>query len=91
MQHTIIFNASLSSLHLDFLYIMCYMVCAKYAQMQVLFMGEKLGSGTGKSRKDAQQQAAENALHSLAGNVTHSSTTWYLLADCKDSLKYNSK
>ncbi|XP_071741885.1 RNA polymerase II C-terminal domain phosphatase-like 2 isoform X3 [Rutidosis leptorrhynchoides] len=33
---------------------------------EVLFMGEKLGYGVGKSRKDAQQQAAENALRTLA-------------------------
>lgn len=35
--------------------------------VQVLFTGEKIGVGMGKTRKDAQQQAAENALHSLAG------------------------
>lgn len=35
--------------------------------MQVLFTGEKVGVGMGKTRKDAQQQAAENALRSLAG------------------------
>ncbi|KAH9609867.1 hypothetical protein KSS87_008167, partial [Heliosperma pusillum] len=34
---------------------------------KVLFTGEKIGVGMGKTRKDAQQQAAENALHSLAG------------------------
>ncbi|XP_004302639.1 PREDICTED: RNA polymerase II C-terminal domain phosphatase-like 2 [Fragaria vesca subsp. vesca] len=33
---------------------------------EVLFTGEKIGFGTGRTRKDAQQQAAENALHSLA-------------------------
>ncbi|KAK9073058.1 hypothetical protein SSX86_007380 [Deinandra increscens subsp. villosa] len=33
---------------------------------EVLFTGEKVGSGIGKTRKDAQQQAAENALRSLA-------------------------
>ncbi|KAK9289962.1 hypothetical protein L1049_008124 [Liquidambar formosana] len=33
---------------------------------EVLFTGEKIGVGMGKTRKDAQQQAAENALHSLA-------------------------
>ncbi|TQD81042.1 hypothetical protein C1H46_033395 [Malus baccata] len=32
----------------------------------VLFTGEKIGFGMGRTRKDAQQQAAENALHSLA-------------------------
>ncbi|XP_052172563.1 RNA polymerase II C-terminal domain phosphatase-like 2 isoform X2 [Diospyros lotus] len=34
--------------------------------VEVLFTGEKIGFGMGKTRKDAQQQAAENALHSLA-------------------------
>ncbi|CAI9097322.1 OLC1v1033716C1 [Oldenlandia corymbosa var. corymbosa] len=33
---------------------------------EVLFTGEKIGFGMGKTRKDAQQQAAENALHALA-------------------------
>jgi len=32
-----------------------------------LFTGEKIGVGMGTTRKDAQQQAAENALRSLAG------------------------
>ena len=35
----------------------------------MLFTGEKIGVGMGRTRKDAQQQAAENALHSLAGMV----------------------
>ncbi|VFQ94253.1 unnamed protein product [Cuscuta campestris] len=34
--------------------------------VEVLFAGEKMGIGMGKTRKDAQQQAAEYALHSLA-------------------------
>ncbi|KAM6574279.1 hypothetical protein CsatA_022606 [Cannabis sativa] len=34
--------------------------------VEVLFTGEKIGVGMGKTRKDAQQQAAENALHNLA-------------------------
>ncbi|KAI5561247.1 hypothetical protein BDE02_16G102300 [Populus trichocarpa] len=34
--------------------------------VEVLFTGEKIGVGMGKTRKDAQQQAAENALCSLA-------------------------
>ncbi|KAK9069967.1 hypothetical protein SSX86_010365 [Deinandra increscens subsp. villosa] len=33
---------------------------------EVLFTGEKVGCGMGKTRRDAQQQAAENALRSLA-------------------------
>ncbi|KAJ9545209.1 hypothetical protein OSB04_024916 [Centaurea solstitialis] len=33
---------------------------------EVLFTGEKVGIGMGKTRKDAQQQAAENALRCLA-------------------------
>ncbi|KAI3473155.1 hypothetical protein Pfo_030447 [Paulownia fortunei] len=36
--------------------------------VEVFFTGEKIGVGMGKTRKDAQQQAAENALHSLADN-----------------------
>ncbi|GLT89443.1 hypothetical protein SLE2022_074230 [Rubroshorea leprosula] len=34
--------------------------------VEVLFNFEKIGVGMGKTRKDAQQQAAEHALHSLA-------------------------
>lgn len=34
--------------------------------VEVLFTGEKIGVGMGKTRRDAQQQAAENALHCLA-------------------------
>lgn len=33
---------------------------------EVLFTGEKIGFGMGKTRKDAQQQAAESALRNLA-------------------------
>lgn len=35
----------------------------------MLFTGEKIGVGMGRTRKDAQQQAAENALQCLAGIV----------------------
>ncbi|KAF9599159.1 hypothetical protein IFM89_035438 [Coptis chinensis] len=34
--------------------------------VEVLFTGEKIGAGMGKTKKDAQHQAAENALHTLA-------------------------
>ncbi|KAL3617525.1 hypothetical protein CASFOL_037846 [Castilleja foliolosa] len=34
--------------------------------VEVFFTGEKIGIGMGKTRKDAQQQAAENALRCLA-------------------------
>ncbi|XP_075474188.1 RNA polymerase II C-terminal domain phosphatase-like 2 isoform X1 [Primulina tabacum] len=34
--------------------------------VEVFFTGEKIGVGMGKTRKDAQQHAAENALRSLA-------------------------
>ncbi|KZV31403.1 RNA polymerase II C-terminal domain phosphatase-like 2 [Dorcoceras hygrometricum] len=34
--------------------------------VEVFFTGEKIGIGMGRTRKDAQQQAAENALRSLA-------------------------
>ncbi|KAL0309960.1 UNVERIFIED_CONTAM: RNA polymerase II C-terminal domain phosphatase-like 2 [Sesamum radiatum] len=36
--------------------------------VEVFFTGERIGVGMGKTRKDAQQQAAENALRSLADN-----------------------
>ncbi|KAG6433780.1 hypothetical protein SASPL_105397 [Salvia splendens] len=36
--------------------------------VEVFFTGEKIGVGMGKTRKDAQQQAADNALRSLADN-----------------------
>ncbi|PIN25032.1 Phosphoprotein phosphatase [Handroanthus impetiginosus] len=40
--------------------------------VEVLFTGEKIGVGMGKTRKDAQQQAAEVALRSLADNyISH--------------------
>ncbi|XP_068638431.1 RNA polymerase II C-terminal domain phosphatase-like 2 isoform X2 [Aristolochia californica] len=34
--------------------------------VEVLFNGEKMGTGMGRTRKEAQLQAADNALHSLA-------------------------
>jgi len=37
---------------------------------KVLFTGEKIGIGMAKTKKDAHQQAAENALRSLAGKVS---------------------
>ncbi|KAI9115845.1 hypothetical protein K1719_012775 [Acacia pycnantha] len=40
--------------------------------VEVLFTGEKIGIGMGRTKIDAQQQAAENALHRLAEKyVTH--------------------
>ncbi|XP_022882349.1 RNA polymerase II C-terminal domain phosphatase-like 2 isoform X1 [Olea europaea var. sylvestris] len=36
--------------------------------IEVFFTGEKIGVGMGRTRKDAQQQAAENALRGLADN-----------------------
>lgn len=36
--------------------------------VEVLFSTEKIGIGMGKTRKEAQLQAAENALHNLASN-----------------------
>ncbi|GKC53213.1 RNA polymerase II C-terminal domain phosphatase-like protein 2 isoform X2 [Tanacetum coccineum] len=36
------------------------------SMMQVLFTSEKVATGMGKTRKDAQQQVAKNALRSLA-------------------------
>ncbi|KHG00173.1 RNA polymerase II C-terminal domain phosphatase-like 2 [Gossypium arboreum] len=37
--------------------------------VEVLFTGEKIGVGMGKTRRDAQQQAAELALHNLAAYI----------------------
>jgi hypothetical protein len=34
---------------------------------QVWIFGEKVGEGTGKTRKEAQQQAADTSLRNLAG------------------------
>ncbi|KAK4767080.1 hypothetical protein SAY86_014830 [Trapa natans] len=45
--------------------------------MEVLLSGEKIGVGMGKTRKDAQQQAALDALHSLAGKNVCSSMTLF--------------
>lgn len=39
----------------------------RHSMLQVLLTGEKVGVGMGKTRNDARQQAAENALRSLAG------------------------
>ncbi|KAL3536505.1 hypothetical protein ACH5RR_004966 [Cinchona calisaya] len=42
---------------------------------EVLFTGEKIGFGMGKTRKDAQQHAAENALRTLADKyISYSSS-----------------
>ncbi|XP_057498908.1 RNA polymerase II C-terminal domain phosphatase-like 2 [Actinidia eriantha] len=38
--------------------------------VEVLFTGEKIGVGMGRTRKDAQQRAADNALRYLAGTYT---------------------
>lgn len=38
--------------------------------VQVLFTGEQIGIGMGRTKVDAQQQAAENALHRLAGKIS---------------------
>ncbi|KAI4378624.1 hypothetical protein MLD38_016078 [Melastoma candidum] len=43
--------------------------------VEVLFTGEKIGVGMGKTKKDAQQQAATNALHSLAGKYVAFATS----------------
>ncbi|XAR50850.1 Phosphoprotein phosphatase [Bertholletia excelsa] len=43
--------------------------------VEVLFTGEKIGVGMGKTRKDAQQQAAENALRCLADKYVSYITT----------------
>ncbi|GAA0151424.1 protein phosphatase [Lithospermum erythrorhizon] len=40
--------------------------------VEVLFGGDKIGVGTGKMRKDAQHQAADNALRSLADKYVSS-------------------
>lgn len=38
----------------------------KYCILQVWFAGEKVGVATGKTRKEAQQKAAEESLLNLA-------------------------
>lgn len=38
-----------------------------YRILQVWFAGEKIGAATGRTRKEAQQQAAEKSLLNLAG------------------------
>ena len=37
--------------------------------LQVLFAGEKIGEGFGRTRREAQSQAAEGSLRNLAGKV----------------------
>ncbi|KAJ0699585.1 putative protein-serine/threonine phosphatase [Helianthus annuus] len=49
---------------------------------EVLFTGEKVGLGMGKTRKDAQEQAAENALQSLADKYVS-----YLISRSKPETK----
>ncbi|XP_031397074.1 RNA polymerase II C-terminal domain phosphatase-like 2 isoform X2 [Punica granatum] len=49
--------------------------------VEVLFTGEKIGVGMGKTRKDAQQQAALVALHSLAEKYVNYATTCSGAAD----------
>lgn len=36
---------------------------------QVWFVGDKIGEGVGRTRKDAQRQAAEISLHNLASKI----------------------
>lgn len=49
--------------------------------VEVFFIGEKVGVGMGKTRKDAQQQAAENALRNMAGNYVSYITSHPLAVD----------
>ncbi|KAL4574241.1 hypothetical protein LXL04_021067 [Taraxacum kok-saghyz] len=46
---------------------------------EVFLTGEKVGLGMGKTRKDTQQQAAKNALHTLAAELLPESTNTVLL------------
>lgn len=45
---------------------MCYI-----GLLQVLFAGERIGQGIGRTRREAQRQAAEESLVYLAGNIQH--------------------
>ncbi|TMW87330.1 hypothetical protein EJD97_020098 [Solanum chilense] len=49
--------------------------------VEVFFIGERVGVGMGKTRKDAQQQAAENALRNMAGNYVSYITSHPLAVD----------
>ncbi|XP_055812609.1 RNA polymerase II C-terminal domain phosphatase-like 2 isoform X1 [Solanum dulcamara] len=49
--------------------------------VEVFFTGERVGVGMGKTRKDAQQQAAENALRNLAGKYISYITSHPRVAD----------
>lgn len=40
--------------------------------LQAWFAGEKIGDGTGRTRRDAQCQAAEGSLKNLASKITSS-------------------
>ncbi|CAN4115926.1 unnamed protein product [Withania somnifera] len=49
--------------------------------VEVFFTGERVGFGMGKTRKDAQQQAAENALRTLADKYVSYITSHPRVAD----------
>ncbi|KAL3327286.1 hypothetical protein AABB24_035116 [Solanum stoloniferum] len=49
--------------------------------VEVFFIGERVGVGMGKTRKDAQQQAAENALRNMAGEYVSYITSHPRAAD----------
>jgi RNA polymerase II C-terminal domain phosphatase-like 1/2 len=38
--------------------------------LQAWFAGEKVGEGTGKTRREAQRQAAEGSIKKLAGKIS---------------------
>lgn len=40
-----------------------------FGLLQVLFAGQKIGEGIGRTRREAQCQAAEGSLFCLAGNI----------------------
>lgn len=43
--------------------------CIICGLLQVLFAGQKIGEGIGRTRREAQHHAAEGSLFYLAGNI----------------------
>ena len=47
--------------------------------LQAWFAGEKVGDGTGKTRREAQRQAAEGSIKKLAGKISYHDISYYSL------------
>lgn len=56
----------LSTVHHDFLDFLFISTVVLFLFFQVWLVGEKIGEGTGRTRKEAQHQAAEISLKNLA-------------------------